>query len=71
MIGRVLTMEEWAQLTNNIRATGSVQGAVEMVPWILAELPPERAAKAIATYPPIVSQMYQKAWLPKYQSVSC
>lgn len=69
MVGQVLTMEEWAQITNNIRATGSVQDAVEMVPWILAELPPERAAKVIATYPPIVSQMYEKEWLPKYQSV--
>jgi iron-sulfur cluster repair protein YtfE (RIC family) len=69
LIGQVLTVEEWAQVTNNIRATGSVQDAVEMVPWILAELPPERVALVIATFPPIVGQMYEKEWKPKYESV--
>jgi hypothetical protein len=69
LIGQIITVEEWAQVTNNIRATGSVQDAVEMVTWILQELPPERVARVIGTFPPIVAQMYEKEWKPKYESV--
>ncbi|GAA0538267.1 hemerythrin domain-containing protein [Paractinoplanes ferrugineus] len=68
MIGEYMTQQEWAQVTNNIRAAGNVKDAVEMVPWIVDGLPPERKAKVIGTYPPIVAQKFEAEWKPLYYS---
>lgn len=70
LIDQVLTEPEWARLLEAIRARGSVEAAMEMVPWILDDLNSHEVATVLQSFPPLVKQVYADQWKPAYEAVA-
>jgi iron-sulfur cluster repair protein YtfE (RIC family) len=69
LIGRTLTVAEWADVMAAIRARGSVTDAVEMIPWLLDGQSPEQARALLASFPPVAAQRYAADWKPAYAAI--
>jgi iron-sulfur cluster repair protein YtfE (RIC family) len=68
MVGEALTDEEWAGLTVGIRSQGSVEDAMEMVPWLLAGRSADDVAHILRQFPPIVARRYATEWQPAFEA---
>lgn len=69
LIREVLTGADWAAIVAALRASGNIDDAAEMVPWLMLDLPPHRAAEVMAFYPPFVAQKYADEWKPRFDAV--
>jgi hemerythrin-like domain-containing protein len=69
LVDEVLDAADWAEIVAALRAAGDVSDAMEMVPWLLTGLSPDRTAEVLAFYPPFVVQAYAESWKPKYDAV--
>jgi len=68
LIGTTLTTGEWAGVLADIRARGSAADAMEMVPWLLDQAPPEAIPALLASFPRVVGQRYHDDWKPRYDA---
>jgi len=68
LIGTTLTIGEWAGVLTSIRARGSAADAIEMVPWMLDEIPAAAVPALLRSFPPAVGQLYYEEWKPRYDA---